>query len=76
MRKFDDFLEEQLQDEEFRREYESMHSEFEIKRQVEANPYTAMTEQEMLAKLKTSREQGKYRGADELISDMRSKYEL
>ncbi|MBD5554229.1 MAG: type II toxin-antitoxin system RelB/DinJ family antitoxin [Roseburia sp.] len=50
---------------------------FEIKRQTaEANPYAPMTEEEMLAKLKKSREQGKYRDADDVISDMRSKYGL
>jgi DNA-damage-inducible protein J len=35
-----------------------------------------MTEKEMLAKLKKSREQGKFRDADDVISDMRSKYGL
>lgn len=30
---------------------------FEIKRQIESNPYAAMTENEILAKLKKSREQ-------------------
>ena len=49
---------------------------FEIKRQVESNPYAPMTEKEMLAKLKKSREQGKFRDADDVISDMRSKYGL
>ena len=49
---------------------------FEIKRQVEANPYAPMTEKEMLAKLKKSREQGMFRDADDVISDMRSKYGL
>ena len=49
---------------------------FEIKRQVESNPYAPMTENEMLAKLKKSREQGKFRDADDVISDMRSKYGL
>lgn len=50
---------------------------FEIKRQfTEANPYVPMTEEEMLAKLKKSREQGKYRDGDDVISDMRSKYGL
>ena len=38
--------------------------------------HVAMTEDEMLAKLKESRDQGKYRDADEVISDMRSKYGL
>ena len=49
---------------------------FEIKRQAETNPYAPMTEKEMLAKLKKSREQGKFRDADDVISDMRSKYGL
>lgn len=49
---------------------------FEIKRQVEANPYAPMTERELLAKLKKSREQGTFRDADQVISDMRSKYGL
>ena len=35
-----------------------------------------MTEKEMLTKLKTSREQGTFRDADQVISDMRSKYGL
>jgi DNA-damage-inducible protein J len=37
------------------------------------NPYEPMTEKEMLEKLKNSREQGKYRDADDVISDMRAK---
>ena len=50
---------------------------FEIKRQtVEANPYAPMAEEEMLEKLKKSREHGKYRDAEDVISDMRSKYGL
>lgn len=49
---------------------------FEIKRQVESNLYAPMTENEMLAKLKKSREQGMFREADGVISDMRSKYGL
>ena len=49
---------------------------FEIKRQVETNPYVMMTEKEMLTKLKKSREQGNYRDADDVICDMRSKYGL
>lgn len=49
---------------------------FEIKRQTEANPYAPMTEKEMLTKLKKSREQGTFRDADQVISDMRSKYGL
>ena len=49
---------------------------FEIKRAVE-NPYTAMSEEEILRKLEQSRlhaNQGKYRDADEVVSDMRAKY--
>lgn len=49
---------------------------FEIKRQAETNPYAPITEKEMLAKLKKSREQGIFRNADDVISDMRSKYGL
>lgn len=49
---------------------------FEIKKQTEFNPYAPMTEKEMLAKLKKSREQGMTRDADDVISDMRSKYGL
>ena len=49
---------------------------FEIKRQVESNPYAPMTEKEILAKLEKSREQETFRNADDVISDMRSKYGL
>lgn len=53
---------------------------FEIKRmQVNHNPYEAMTQEEMLAKLEQSRknaEAGRYRGAEDVISDMRLKYGL
>lgn len=49
---------------------------FEIKRQTGLNPYTPMTEKEMLAKLEKSREQGAFRDADHVISDLRSKYGL
>ena len=52
----------------------------EIKRvSTEYNPYTAMTEEEMLLKLEKSRQhsiQGKIRNADEVVSDMRTKYGL
>jgi hypothetical protein len=37
--------------------------------------YAPMTEEEMLARLKKSREQGSFRNADHVISDMRSKYD-
>lgn len=49
---------------------------FEIKRQIESNPYLPLNEKELLEKLKRSREQKKFRDADEVISDMRSKYGL
>ena len=49
---------------------------FEIRRQTEANPYASTTEKEMLAKLEKSREQGMFRDADHVISDMRAKYGL
>lgn len=49
---------------------------FEIKRRTEANPYEPLSEEEMLAKLKMAKEQGKFRDADDVISDMRSKYGL
>lgn len=49
---------------------------FEIKRQIESNPYAPMTETEMLAKLEKSREQGMFRDADLVVSDMRLKYGL
>lgn len=53
---------------------------FEIKRNIaEYYPYAAMTEEEILAKLKKSRkhgEEGGFREADAAISDMRSKYGL
>lgn len=51
---------------------------FEIKRPA-AGPYTPMKAEEMLARLETSRKhasQGKYRDADDVASDMRSKYGL
>ncbi len=51
---------------------------FEIKRPAD-NPYAVMSEEEILLKLEKSRlhaSQGKYRDADEVVSDMRTKYEL
>jgi len=48
---------------------------FEIRRAVD-NPYSAMSEEEILRKLEKSRlhtSQGKYRDADEVVSDMRAK---
>ena len=47
---------------------------FEIKRRTEVNLHEPLSEEEMLAKLKMAREQGKFRDADDVISDMRSKY--
>ena len=49
---------------------------FEIKIQVESNPYVPMTDKEIIVKLKKSREQEMFRNADDVISDMRSKYGL
>ena len=49
---------------------------FEIKR---ANPYHTLTENEMLDKLERSRkhaDDGMYRDADDIVSDMRAKYGL
>ena len=49
---------------------------FEIKRAAN-NPYTAVSEEEILQKLEKSRlhdSQGQYMDADEVISDMRTKY--
>ena len=39
-------------------------------------PYAPMTEKEMLAKLQKSREQTTFRNADDVISDIKSKYGL
>lgn len=49
---------------------------FEIKRQPMANPYTAMSEEELLNKLKKSREQGAFRDAGSVVADVRAKYGL
>lgn len=49
---------------------------FEIKKNVQ-NPYLSLSEEQMIKKLEISRqhfEQGKYRDADDVISDMRGKY--
>ena len=43
---------------------------------IESNPYAPMTEAEMLVKLEKSREQGMFRDADLVVSDMRMKYGL
>ncbi len=51
---------------------------FEIKK-VKSETYRPLSEEELLEKLKVSREQvaqGLYRDADDVISDMRSKYGL
>lgn len=48
---------------------------FDIKRQP-VNPYIPMTEAEMLAKLEKARTQETFRDADDVIADMRTKYEL
>lgn len=51
---------------------------FEIKR-TESNPYTAMSEEELLQKLEKSRlsvARGNYKTADSAISDMKEKYGL
>ena len=51
---------------------------FEIKR-ISENPYLPLSEEQLLQKLELSRkhaEQGQYRNADDVISDMRAKYRL
>lgn len=52
---------------------------FEITMNRAKNPYLAMSEDEMLAKLETSRQhadRGKYRDADTVIEELRGKYGL
>lgn len=54
---------------------------FEIRKnsRAEYNPYEAMTEEELLAKLERSREhceEGRCREADKVVSDLRGKYGL
>lgn len=49
---------------------------FAIKKQTEIDPYAPMVEEEILAKLKRSREKEIFRAAEDVISDMRSKYGL
>ena len=54
-------------------------SEIKKNSRAEYNPYEALTEENLLAKLKRSREhceEGKYREADKVVSDLRGKYEL
>ena len=51
---------------------------FEIKK-ISGNPYLPLSEEQLLQKLELSRkhaEQGQYRNADDVISDMRAKYGL
>ena len=51
---------------------------FEIKK-ISENPYLPLSEEQSLQKLELSRkhaEQGQYRNADDVISDMRAKYGL
>lgn len=51
---------------------------FEIKRNIQ-NPYTVITEEEVLQKLEKSRisaERGEYKAADTVVSNMRKKYGL
>ena len=51
---------------------------FEIKR-ISENPYLPLSEEQLLQKLELSRkhaEQGQYRNADDVISDMRATYGL
>jgi DNA-damage-inducible protein J len=54
---------------------------FEVKRvsDMESNPFQPLSEEEIYAKLETSRQHsaaGRVRNADDVISDMRSKYGL
>ena len=51
---------------------------FEIKK-ISENPYLPLSEEQLLQKLELSRkhaEQGQYRNADDVISEMRAKYGL
>ena len=47
-----------------------------IENELKSKLYAPMTEEEMLARLKKSREQGIFKDADCVISNMRSKYGL
>lgn len=47
-----------------------------IENELKSKLYAQMTEEEMLARLKKSREQGIFKDADCVISNMRSKYGL
>ena len=51
MRKFDDFLQEQLQDDEFRKEYENMQPEFDVIRAIiDARISQNLTQKELAEK--------------------------
>ena len=48
-------------------------------KKISENPYLPLSEEQLLQKLELSRkhaEQGQYRNADDVISDMRAKYGL
>lgn len=47
-----------------------------VENELKSKLYAPMTEEEMLARLKKSREQGIFKDADRVISNMRSKYGL
>ena len=47
-----------------------------VENELKSKLYAPMTEEEMIARLKKSREQGISRDADRVISNMRSKYGL
>ncbi|MGO5305888.1 hypothetical protein ACTQ1L_02950 [Agathobacter sp. LCP21S3_B2] len=47
-----------------------------VEDELKSKSYAPMTEAEMLAKLEKSREQGMFRDADFVVSDMRLKYGL
>lgn len=54
-------------------------SEVKKNRRAEYNPYGTLTEEGLLAKLMCSREhceEGRYREADKVVSDLRGKYDL
>lgn len=47
-----------------------------VENELKSKLYAPMTEEEMLARLKKSREQGIFKETDRVISNMRSKYGL
>lgn len=47
-----------------------------VENELKSKLYAPMTEEEMLARLKKSREQGIFKDADRVISNMRLKYGL